>query len=180
MPHRPSFDAAEALYRYDGVVKRAIVAGKYPANGAVLRMLSDRLIEHFRPICQVDPPTLVAVPSRWTRRAARGGSGIGTVAVRVGKALKLPTPPPLRATRSMAKQAWIDDPQRWTNMERAFKVGRRRWQWSATSLAGQTITLIDDVMTTGATADAAAAALKAAGAGRVEVLVIARAVRRPG
>ena len=180
MPHRPAFDAAEALYRYDGAVKRAIVAAKYPANGAVIRVLAERLTQHLRvPAESGARPVLLAVPSRWTRRASRGGSGIGSVVARVRQRLRLPEPPKLRATRSMAKQAWIDDPQRWTNAAGAFAVRTPPWSNNSQPLAGQHLTLIDDVMTTGATADAAAAALKAAGADRVDVLVIARAVRGP-
>ncbi len=178
MPHRPAFDAADAMFRYDGAVKRAIVAAKYPANGSVIRLLGDRLTEYLRPQIDADaPPVLVVVPSRWSRRASRGGSGIGMIVDRVRQSLQLTPTVPLRTVRRLAKQAWMDDPGRWANMTGAFRVSRRVWMRPNDGLAGQTILLVDDVMTTGATADAAAAALKAAGAARVELLVIARAVR---
>jgi predicted amidophosphoribosyltransferase len=59
-------------------------------------------------------------------------------------------------------------------MSGAFRVNRR------VEIAGSNVLLIDDVLTTGATAGACAAALKRAGAARVTVLTLARVDRRMG
>ena len=61
----------------------------------------------------------------------------------------------------------LSEADRADNVEGAFEAAGR--------LQGEAVLLVDDVLTTGATARAATAALRSAGAGRVEVLTLARA-----
>jgi len=64
-------------------------------------------------------------------------------------------------------QALLDQKQRWTNLEGAFRI-------NPSEIPGdKSILLVDDLLTTGATADAAAASLKEAGAAYVGVLTLA-------
>jgi predicted amidophosphoribosyltransferase len=72
--------------------------------------------------------------------------------------------------RSTQSQGGKSGSGRRRNVAGAFAVPAGR----AAQVAGQRILLIDDVMTTGATAEACARALKAAGAARVDVAVVAR------
>ena len=65
-----------------------------------------------------------------------------------------------------------DAPQRAANLSGAFRVDKTR----AGRIAGGAVVLVDDVLTTGATANAAARALLNAGAARVDLLVFARTV----
>jgi len=74
-----------------------------------------------------------------------------------------------RATPSQGAMASAKARRR--NVLGAFKVPERG------RVAGRNILLVDDVVTTGATAEAAARALKRAGAARVQVLALARVVR---
>jgi predicted amidophosphoribosyltransferase len=69
-------------------------------------------------------------------------------------------------------QTGLTDRQRRLNVRGAFQVRRPE------VIAGRNIALIDDVITTGATASACALALERAGAARVVVLALARARRR--
>ncbi len=64
-------------------------------------------------------------------------------------------------------QALLDQKQRWTNLEGAFRMN------PAETVADRSVLLVDDLLTTGATAHAAAASLKEAGAAYVGVLVLA-------
>src|SRR5262249_17376213 len=73
----------------------------------------------------------------------------------------------LRRTRDTRRQAGLTEAQREQNVAGGFKPIRQ--------LAGESLLLIDDVFTTGATAKSAASALRAAGASEVQVLTIARA-----
>jgi predicted amidophosphoribosyltransferase len=76
----------------------------------------------------------------------------------------------LQRTRFTKTQVGLTHDQRRRNVAGAFSVpsGRRH------RLIGRNVLLIDDVITTGATAEACARALKRAGAARVDVLVLAR------
>jgi predicted amidophosphoribosyltransferase len=78
----------------------------------------------------------------------------------------------LRRVRYTAAQAGLSNTGRRENVAGAF-VPRRR-----ATVRGMRVLLVDDVMTTGATATACAAALKRAGARSVALLTLARADRR--
>ena len=78
----------------------------------------------------------------------------------------------LARVRRTATQVGLTAEQRRRNVAGAFKVTRAR----ADRVKGKKIVVVDDVITTGATAEACARALKRAGAARVDVLALARAV----
>jgi predicted amidophosphoribosyltransferase len=75
----------------------------------------------------------------------------------------------LRRTRWTKSQVGMTRDQRRRNIAGAFTVPRHR----RAGLKGRSVLLVDDVVTTGATVDACARALKRAGAARVEVLALA-------
>jgi predicted amidophosphoribosyltransferase len=73
-------------------------------------------------------------------------------------------------TRYTTSQAGLDRQDRAQNMRAAFRVARFE------AVEGRSILIVDDVMTTGATVSACAEALRRAGARRVDVLTLARAL----
>jgi ComF family protein len=72
--------------------------------------------------------------------------------------------------RHTASQTGLGKGRRAANLKNAFKVRNRQ------GMHDKCILLVDDVLTTGATVDACAKVLKGAGAGRIKVLTLARAV----
>ena len=78
----------------------------------------------------------------------------------------------LKRVRRTANQVGLTADQRRRNVRGAFKVDRAR----RGRIKGRNVVVVDDVITTGATADSCARALKRAGAARVDVLALARAV----
>jgi len=78
----------------------------------------------------------------------------------------------LRRIRATEQQIGLSRPQRASNVQGAFKVAPER----SADIAGRRVILIDDVLTSGATADACARALLRARAAQVDVLVFARVV----
>lgn len=80
-------------------------------------------------------------------------------------------------TRRIKKQAWMGEKERISNVRGAFRIrtGFPR-RGTADRIAGKHVLLVDDVLTTGATANETARVLKQAGARRVTVAVVARAL----
>jgi ComF family protein len=113
---------------------------------------------------------VVPVPLHWRRRLARGYNQCDILAEHLARRLGLPLRPRwLRRTRYTPFQTSRPTAERRANVAGVFQVRR------GAALRGQTVLLIDDVMTTGSTASEAARALRTAGAARVVVAVLARA-----
>jgi ComF family protein len=82
----------------------------------------------------------------------------------------------LRRIRPTAQQVGLSSSERDRNVRGAFRVPLT----AKAMVAGRRVLLVDDVLTTGATVNAATRALLRAGAAAVDVLVFARVVREPG
>jgi ComF family protein len=106
------------------------------------------------------------VPLHWWRRWHRGYNQAELLARRLADLSRRPARKLLRRTRWTAPQTHLSRPARMANVRGAFAM--RRW----TDVNGKRILLIDDVLTTGATASEASAVLRAAGA-KVYVAVLA-------
>ena len=112
------------------------------------------------------PDCLVAIPLSPQRQQARGFNHAREIARRVATQLGVPLADGLLRTRDTPPQAALRLAQRAANLRGAFDA---RGGFAARSVA-----IVDDVMTTGATLAAAAQALRAAGALRVEAWAVAR------
>lgn len=178
-PHQ--FSRITPLYQYHDAARMAVVAAKYPRNSAVTWELAARLANRCRsrwPDLTASepgtPPIIVtSVPSPWIRQVRRGGSGTRLLAQYTARDLGLPYVSLLQTTRTVAKQALLDDDARRENVQGAFQI-RRRWRRTCLNYD---VLLVDDVMTTGATADEVAEVLFDAGACRVSLAVVALAMR---
>ena len=114
------------------------------------------------------PTRATWVPLGLARLRERGYDQTRAIARRFCRGVGWPAPRPLlRRTRDTAAQSATGGAERWANVAGAFEP--------VATVAGETIALFDDVMTTGATVSAAAETLKRAGARQVVVIVAARA-----
>jgi ComF family protein len=112
---------------------------------------------------------VVPVPLSRRRRRERGFNQAELIARAVAREARLPLRSRvLRKTREAPPQAGLSAAARRKNALSAYRARLPR------SLRGKTLLLVDDVLTTGATAESAARALLAAGAGAVDVLTLAR------
>jgi predicted amidophosphoribosyltransferase len=103
---------------------------------------------------------LTWVPGKPRENRARGFDHAGVLAAEVGLRLGLPVAPLLDRRGEQRDQTSLGAAERWANLQGAF----------AATACPPRVALVDDLVTTGATAAACAAALRAAGATRVEVL----------
>jgi predicted amidophosphoribosyltransferase len=108
------------------------------------------------------------IPPDGDRSLRRGHHPAEGLARALGRRWEIEVAPLLRRTRRVSRQTGLPLVERRRNVKGAF---------AATRPVRGTVVLVDDVYTTGATAGAAATALRRAGAARIEVLSLARAVR---
>ncbi|HEY7754099.1 MAG TPA: ComF family protein [Steroidobacteraceae bacterium] len=163
-----AFDAAFAPYRYEFPLPELVHRFKYRGQLFIGRLLGTllarRLAERGRP--RVD--ALVPVPLHPAREARRGYNQAREIAQFAGAALRLPVRADLaRRVRDTEEQAALPAIVRATNVSGAFEV--------TTRVPPLSVAIVDDVLTTGATAEALARALKDAGCRHVEVWAAARA-----
>ncbi len=116
---------------------------------------------------------IVPVPHHWTESVRRTPHAPETLATVLSRRLRVKMATHILAkTRRTDKQSELPQSRRRTNLKGAFHVPRRYHS----DLEGRRILLVDDVLTTGATANEVAQALLAANASSVTVTVIARAL----
>jgi competence protein ComFC len=164
-----AFEFATAAYRSRGVVRDLIHRFKYHRKLHLRHLLARMLCEGFRDgRVSTDPPdALVPVPLHPARRREREFNQAEVLAVLAGARLGLPVIDGLRRTRYTLTQTHFHREERFGNLEGAF-VARRG------AVAGRRLALVDDVLTTGSTADACARELRQAGASAVVVITVAR------
>jgi ComF family protein len=163
--------SAMAAFVYGGAIAEAITRMKYQARPDIARPLGDLLWRALEPTCErLRGCLVVPVPLHPARLAERGFNQSALVARRVAKHLQAPlAATALSRARDTPRQATLDRNARQTNVAGAFRTREPR------RVAGRTVLLVDDVRTTGATLEACAEALGAAGAFVVLTAVVARA-----
>jgi ComF family protein len=166
----PVLDGTRAACRFDGSVRQAVHDLKYRGIRNRAALLAEIVAEALdrRPLA-ID--LLVPVPLAPGRRRERGFNQSELIATGLGARLGVPiSTTSLVRQRETPRQVGLSADDRRENVAGAFACTE------PARIGGQRITLIDDVMTTGATLAACAEALKHAGASRVYGVVVARQV----
>jgi ComF family protein len=166
------FDRAYSFGFYDGPLRKLIHLFKYSGMkplgkrlaGLLCRALPDEGAERF--------DAIVPMPLHWRRRLRRGFNQSEILARLLARQRRIPMLDAVQRVRPTATQAGLTNSYRRKNVAGAFRVSRK------SRVAGKHILLVDDVMTTGSTGTACAAALKRAGARSVTLLTLARVDRR--
>ncbi|HTB11849.1 MAG TPA: ComF family protein [Bryobacteraceae bacterium] len=115
---------------------------------------------------------MIPMPLHWKKRWSRGYNQSELLAREVARRWGVPVANVVRRVKPTAPQAGLSNSKRRLNVRGAFAI--RKGQ----SIKGLRVLLIDDVLTTGATASACARVLKRAGASHVAVAAVARTDRR--
>jgi ComF family protein len=168
----PVYDRARAVARYASIMRELIQSFKYRDRHEGLPLFGRWLTKAGAELL-ADADLIVPVPLYSWRLWSRRFNQSAMLAHEVARLAQVPVDClALQRVRRTISQVGLSPDQRRRNVAGAFKVPHSR----VSAVAGKSIVLIDDVITTGATADACARALRRAGAARVDVLALARAV----
>jgi ComF family protein len=169
----PPFQRARAVMRYDDASRAMIIGFKHgdrteaaPAFGRWLARAGAELL--------AETDLIVPVPLHWARLFLRRFNQSALLALAVGAVVERPVETGLlRRKRRTPSLGHLSAPQRRRTVAGAFGVPVKE----RNRLKGRAVVLVDDVLTTGATAGACSRALRRAGAKSVDLLTLARIVR---
>lgn len=166
---RPSgFAWARAACAYEGVAKECVVQLKYHRQLGLVGPMARQMLAAARTLPPVAAEALVPVPLHAARQRERTFNQAGVLAESLGAALGLPVlAHALLRRRATAPQHTLEAPARRANVAGCFAIRQ------PALVRGRSLLLVDDVVTTGATAQACARALRAAGATRLGLLAFA-------
>jgi predicted amidophosphoribosyltransferase len=162
---RLAFASARAAVAYDEGVRRLVRSWKERGLRTLATAAADAAVDALAP---PRVSALTFVPPDRARGLDRGHHPAERLARELGDRWSLPVLPLLGRTRSVPRQRGLSLADRRRNVAGAFAPARE---------SPARVALVDDVYTSGSTAIAAAAALRKAGARRVEVVTFARVVR---
>ncbi len=165
----PDYDRARASAHFAGTARKLVHDFKF-ADRQELRVLLGNWLAAAGGELLSDAHLILPVPMSRRRLFWRKFNQSAILAHELGRRSNLPVDTTsLRRRRATKPQVGLTRAQRRDNMEGAFAVLKRH----RLRIQGANILLIDDVITTGATVNACARALKRAGAARIDVLAVA-------
>ncbi len=168
----PPWSRAAALWLFDGTARDAVHALKYNDRTDMSEQLAQLVARAGKHVLSPDV-VIVPVPLHRWRMAKRtfNQSALlaSALAKQCGGCVNLLA---LERQRATVPQMGLDRTARAQNVKKAFRLNPKH----ATALSGQTVVLIDDVYTTGATLEACAQVLLRGGTKDVRILTLARVV----
>ena len=156
-----------AIGSYEGTLREVLHALKYEKRRSVAPVLAERMASAGADVLR-GADLVVPVPLHYVRRYVRGFNQAAELARHLGP----PCTHALKRRRATITQTDLPESERFRNVHDAFALRR------GATVAGRIIVVVDDVSTTGATLDACARVLLAAGAREVRGLTAARAASR--
>ena len=164
-----AFDHVVRLGIYEADMRTACLRAKAAGGSSVARALASVLADEKRSrFDEFAPDIAVPIPEHWTRRLFNSHYAAETLSRQLARCLGVRWSGSVLVKRHRTpKQATSPTAQRRQQQQGSFTVNR------SVDLRDKSVLLVDDILTTGSTASAAARALKQAGARRVIVAVIA-------
>ena len=161
---------AVAAFAYEGPLRKVLQRMKYTGAARVAAALADASLPALRRLLAISgPATLVPVPLHPERERERGFNQAGLLAAALARGVSVPARRLLVCGRATTRQHELDREARLRNLAGAFRV-------AGTSRPPSVVIVVDDILTTSATMEVCAGALRAAGCERAYGFAIAREV----
>lgn len=174
LAQRPRFTSARAALVYGGPARQVLLALKHGDRQHLATVMARHMARAAGTLLGPDA-LLVPVPLHWVRLWRRGFNQAALLARALANASDTPLAvDALRRVRATPTSQGLGRKARAANVRGVFRVADRG------QVRGRRIVLVDDVLTTGATAEACTRILTRAGASEVHVLTFARVVRDAG
>ncbi|MGO9698770.1 MAG: ComF family protein [Xanthobacteraceae bacterium] len=166
----PAYNRARAAVRFDEISRALVHALKY-GDRLDLAPMMGRWLGHAGHELLAEADGLIPVPLHWRRNWARRFNQSAMLAAAVSATSGVPIATgALKRVKATVQQVGLSRTERAANVQGAFRVPAE----AKVAVVGRRLILIDDVLTSGATAEGCARALLRAGAANVDVLVFAR------
>lgn len=164
------FEKNRSPFLYDGIIKKLVYKLKFDNKPYLAETLGKFMADEYKK-SEMRDEIVVFVPMTEAEEKKRGYNQAELLASTVAKELGLPLLPALMKTKNTHQQKELNAKEREQNLEGAFIC-------VFSQVKNRKILLIDDVFTTGATANVCSKVLLKAGAKSVDVLTIAVAKKR--
>lgn len=165
----PAFDSAQAVFNYAYPVDGLLAAYKFSGQLSLAQLFAQKILTRLD--CETLPDVIVPMPLHAERLKQRGFNQALEIARKVGRQLSIPVDSgSCMRIRATPAQVGLTRGERLKNMRGAF--------YCANNFAGKRIAIIDDVMTSGASANALSKSLRELGAAEIQLWLVARTAVR--
>lgn len=171
LSHAKSFERVFAVWNYDDVMQSSIASYKYHGRQEYADYYSAEVLRKYRAkFTELKPDAVIPVPVHADRLAKRGYNQAEFVAKRIAEELNVPCITDL-LVRSVntAPQKELSPEERAKNIRQAFGINKKS---KAYRYYLGSVLLVDDIYTTGSTANACASVLRESGVGSVYVVCL--------
>lgn len=165
------FEEARAPFKYTGIIKKSISDFKYHNKAYYFRFFGNLLVEYMTGIGYTNFDYITSVPIHRSKLATRGYNQSYLIAKYISDKISIPYIEILKRTIKTTKQSDKSLKERRLNLKNAFVVKNNN---KSILIADKKILLVDDIYTTGSTANECSKELLNFGASKVYVVTIAR------
>ena len=165
------FESSKSLYSYNGLIKKCIYNFKYYNKPYYFRFFGNSLVQYMNDINYKDFDFILSVPLHSSKMKIRGYNQSELIAKYISGKLNIPYMDVLKRIKNTNKQSSQTKEDRRKNLKNAFAIKQSK---KFTAIINSSVLLVDDIYTTGSTANECAKALIDYGVSKVYVITIAR------